>query len=37
MIEVAELFSNEYQLTFFDAGGVTYHLGVKPQLPGDGC
>lgn len=35
--EVAELFTNANQLTFFDEGGVTYQLGVKPELPGTGC
>ena len=35
--EVAGLFTDANQLTFFAEGGITYQLTVKPLLPGDGC
>jgi hypothetical protein len=34
---IGETFAEANQLTFFEQDGVTYQLGVKPQLPGDGC
>jgi hypothetical protein len=35
--EVADLFAEANQLTYFTEGGVSYQLAVKPLLPGDGC
>ena len=35
--EVADLFADATQLTFFVEDDVTYQLSVRPQLPGDGC
>jgi hypothetical protein len=35
--EISETFADANQLTFFEQDGVTYQLGVKPQLPGDTC
>lgn len=35
--EVAELFAEANQLTFFVDGDVIYRVSVKPQLPGGGC
>ena len=34
---IGETFADANQLTFFEQDGVTYRLGVKPQLPGDSC
>jgi hypothetical protein len=34
---VSEMFADANQLTFYEQDGVTYQLGVKPQLPGDSC
>jgi hypothetical protein len=35
--EVADLFAEANQLTYFTDGEVTYQLAVKPMLPGDSC
>ncbi|TDT16993.1 hypothetical protein BDK89_2594 [Ilumatobacter fluminis] len=35
--QVADLFVDANQLTFFEQDGTTYQLAVKPQLPGDSC
>ena len=35
--DVAALFADATQLTFFVDEGVTYQLAVKPQLPGSSC
>jgi hypothetical protein len=35
--DVADLFTDANQLTFFVEGDVTYQLSVKPELPGDSC
>lgn len=35
--EVADLFAEANQLTFFVDGDVTYQVSVKPELPGGGC
>jgi len=35
--EVADLFANANQLTYFAEDGITYQVTVKPQLPGDSC
>lgn len=35
--EYRDLLQSANQLTFFDAGGTTYALAVKPLLPGDSC
>lgn len=35
--EVAALFADANQLTFFVDGDVTYQVSVKPLLPGGGC
>jgi hypothetical protein len=34
---VADVFAAANQLTFFDDGGVTYQVLVKPILPGTTC
>jgi hypothetical protein len=35
--DVAAIFADATELTYFTDAGVTYQLAVKPQLPGDGC
>ncbi len=35
--QVADLFVDANQLTFFAQDGTAYQLAVKPQLPGDSC
>lgn len=35
--EVAEMFADANQLTFYVDGDVTYQISVKPELPGSGC
>lgn len=35
--EVADLFADATQLTYFTDGDVTYQIAAKPLLPGDSC
>lgn len=35
--EIAGAFADANQLTFFEQGGTTYQLAVKPKLPGVAC
>ena len=35
--DVADVFADATQLTFFTSGEQTFSLGVKPRLPGDSC